>query len=282
MTLLRVVCLALIVLGMLISAFLLARYFAIVSGTSSDGIDVCRAVFGADCDATLRSPLSSQIGIPLAGWGIVYYGTLAALLVMGWALGDTFEPEATVAALAVAVLAVIASLVLAVTMAVGWAPFCLMCAVVHMTNLALLFVLKAMTRQTLVQLIAALKSGGRYVLGERAAEPVQARWKVVVVSPRRWWGSFSINGCSSRPIAEEWQPKALSTLSRSLRNTNRDPWSRSPSARPIPDLDQRTRPCKWSCSAAFNARAARHLLTRCPIYVRISTASSQLSSSIFR
>ena len=30
----------------------------------------------------------------------------------------------------------------------------------------------------MVQLIAALKTGGRYLLGERAAEPIQARWKV--------------------------------------------------------------------------------------------------------
>ena len=95
----RMLCLSLLGLGSLVSAYLLARSFALVATRVSDAIDVCSAIFGTGCDEALLSAASWQLGIPLAGWGVVYYVTLACLLVMAWALGEAFELEATLGAL---------------------------------------------------------------------------------------------------------------------------------------------------------------------------------------
>jgi hypothetical protein len=52
---LRFVSLALIVLGLAISLYLLFRHFALVGVGAQGGIDVCSAIFGTGCDAALRS-----------------------------------------------------------------------------------------------------------------------------------------------------------------------------------------------------------------------------------
>ena len=98
----RLLCLTLIGLGLVVSVYLLARTFTLMVGGGPEAIDVCSAVFGASCDAALLSPTSRQLGIPLAGWGFVYYGTLACLLVLAWALGEAFELPATLGALLLA------------------------------------------------------------------------------------------------------------------------------------------------------------------------------------
>ena len=52
---------------------------------------------GRGYDEALQSPLAFQLGLPLAGWGLVYYGTLASLLLLGWTIGESFRFEATTA-----------------------------------------------------------------------------------------------------------------------------------------------------------------------------------------
>jgi hypothetical protein len=52
---LRFVSLALIVLGLAISLYLLFRHFALVGAGAHGGIDVCSAIFGTGCDTALQS-----------------------------------------------------------------------------------------------------------------------------------------------------------------------------------------------------------------------------------
>ena len=78
------------------------------------------------------------MGIPLSGWGIVYYGTLLCLLLMGWTLGDAFLPESTLTAGVLAAVGCAVSVTLSVIMLAGHAPFCPLCMIVHGINLALL------------------------------------------------------------------------------------------------------------------------------------------------
>ena len=61
-------------------------------------VDICSALFGTGCDETLQSRTAVQLGLPLAGWGLIYYGTLASLLLLGWAMGDAFQFEASLTA----------------------------------------------------------------------------------------------------------------------------------------------------------------------------------------
>lgn len=110
---------------------------------------------GRGYDDALRSPLAVQLGLPLAGWGLVYYGTLTSLL-LGWTVGETFRFEATTAAFLLALAAAFGSVVLFVVMVTDLSPFCPMCAVVHAINLLLLFPLKRLTGRPVGHLVQAV------------------------------------------------------------------------------------------------------------------------------
>jgi uncharacterized membrane protein len=169
----------LIVCGAAVSGYLLLAHFSVVSSEVQSHPDFCSAVFGVGCGAALQGPLAVQLGLPLAGWGLVYYGTLAALLLLGWTIGDTFRFEATTAALSIAFAAALGSIALFVAMVTDWSPLCPLCAVVHAVNLLLLFPLQRLTGRPIGQVILALGAAAKYVLGGKLADPVMARWKLV-------------------------------------------------------------------------------------------------------
>ena len=75
-------CLVLIGLGLTISGYLLWRHFVPADLSAPARSDFCSALFGTGCDDALRSRLAVQFGLPLAGWGLVYYGTLVSLLLL--------------------------------------------------------------------------------------------------------------------------------------------------------------------------------------------------------
>ncbi|MBL7224458.1 MAG: thioredoxin domain-containing protein [Candidatus Brocadiae bacterium] len=175
----RSISLILIALALTVSGYLLYRHFALTGPPALSGTDFCSAVFGVGCDKALRSPLAVQLGLPLAGWGLVYHGTLAALLLLGWAVGDSFRFEAATAALLLALAAALGSLALFVVMLTPLAPFCPLCAVAHAINLLLLFPLKRLTGRPVRQLAQAVGGAIRYLVGRKTADPAAARWKLV-------------------------------------------------------------------------------------------------------
>ena len=177
--LVRLICLTLIGLGLTVSGYLLLRHCALADLSAQSGTDFCSALFGTSCDDALRSPLAVQLGLPLAGWGLVYYGTLASLLLLGWTVGETFRFEATTVAFLLALAAAFGSVVLFVVMVTDLSPFCPMCAVVHAINLLLLFPLKRLTGRPVVQLVQAVAGAIRYIVGGKSADPVATRWKMV-------------------------------------------------------------------------------------------------------
>src|SRR5262249_37194394 len=116
----------------------------------------CSILMGKSCDGALQSPMSKQLGLPLAGWGIVFYGTLAALLLLGWFLGDAFGFESALAALMLSAAGAVLSALLLVSMLVSAAPFCPMCAGVHVINFLLVPCYKRLAGRPAVDLIRAL------------------------------------------------------------------------------------------------------------------------------
>jgi uncharacterized membrane protein len=171
--------LTLVVLGFTISGYLLFRHFAIADLSAQTETDFCSALFGKGCDDALRSPLAIQFGLPLAGWGLVYYGTLVSLLFLAWTMGEGFQTEATTGALLLAAGSAIGSVTLFVVMSTDLSPFCPMCATVHAINILLLFPLKRMTGLSLGQLVRAVGRAIKYLVGGKAADPAAARWKCV-------------------------------------------------------------------------------------------------------
>src|SRR5882724_187016 len=119
----------LVLLGLAVSGYLLERHFALTGGAA--GRSVCSTVLHLDCDEALASPMSQVAGLPLAGWGIVYFGTLATLLLVANALGEPMLATATRVGLAISLLGAAAGIVLLAMMAFGVSPFCPLCVAVH-------------------------------------------------------------------------------------------------------------------------------------------------------
>ena len=120
-----------------------------------------------------------QLGLPLAGWGVVYYGTLISLLLLGWFVGQPFELAAAVAALVLSAVAALLSVVLFGLMVGSQTAFCPLCAVVQGLNVALAPVLYKHARRPFSKIRTAVTGSAAYLLGKEAADPREARWTLV-------------------------------------------------------------------------------------------------------
>jgi len=168
---------ALTLLGLLVSGYLFGRTLTLLMSQDPDAFDVCSAIFGAGCDKTLLSATSWVLGLPLAGWGIVYYGALLMLFFMARALGDEFAPQSLTAALMMSVAGAMSSLVLATLLLGGWAPFCPLCMVVHVINLLLAAALKIRLGSSWAGVAKALASALRPLFQKPAGRPPLWRWR---------------------------------------------------------------------------------------------------------
>lgn len=175
----RFASLLLIGLGLGVSGYLLLRTFSLYANSTGEGIDVCSAVFGTGCDATLLDRRAWLLGIPPAGWGLVYYGALAWLVVTGWMMHERFQREAVLGALLLAFGGAVVSIVLAALLIAGFAPFCPLCLVVHAVNLLLVVSLKGLTGRSLSDSLRSLKTGLGYLIGRSQPAQRDAPWKVL-------------------------------------------------------------------------------------------------------
>jgi protein-disulfide isomerase/uncharacterized membrane protein len=126
----------LVVVGFALSAYLLARTFVLLAAVAPGSVDVCSTVFGRGCDETLSAD-EPLFGLPLAGWGIVFFGMIGGALLLGQ-LVDRLREAAGAVAFVFAIFGAAASLVLAARFVLGYAPFCPLCTTVHAVCLALL------------------------------------------------------------------------------------------------------------------------------------------------
>ncbi len=172
-----VIAFALTICGAVSSAYLLMRHFALVSG-QPERFDLCKAIYGGNCDEAIRSGMGDQLGIPLAGWGLVHFIVVAVMLLLANFLGKTFRIEGTVAAFFLCLASTVVGAVLTSKMFTGAAAFCPFCLAVHTVNLLLIPVIVLASGQTLRELLSAFVQGIKYVFGARVDDPVLARWKV--------------------------------------------------------------------------------------------------------
>ena len=172
-------CMSLMTSGTLVSGYLLFRTFALLTSGAHGPPDVCAAVFGIGCDEALLSATSWQLGIPLAGWGLVYYVTLASILVLAWIIDDAFAPVAMSGAMVLGVLGALSSAILIVVIAAGLAPLCPLCLVVHAVNFSLVGVIERLDGRPIREIGASVRAGLAYVFGAEASRPAAARWHVV-------------------------------------------------------------------------------------------------------
>lgn len=127
----------LLLAGLGVSLYLLFRTYGLLYGEAVAGGDFCSAVLDVSCDETLQSTSSWLLGIPIAGWGVVYFGGLLVLLTLAWLIEDLFRPQAIAGAVAANVAGLGFSVYLLIMIATKQAPLCPMCLVVHSLNLLL-------------------------------------------------------------------------------------------------------------------------------------------------
>ncbi|MBN2308481.1 MAG: thioredoxin domain-containing protein [Candidatus Hydrogenedentes bacterium] len=177
--LMRVIGLVLIVSGLVVSGYLLFRTFTLLLNQDPDAFDVCSAVFGTGCDKTLLSASSWFLRIPVAGWGVVYFGALGGFLLLAMAMGDAFRREALLGALWLGAAGVCGSIVLSAILVGGWAPFCPLCMVVHGINILLFLSLKRISGCTVGAVCAAPFHAAKALLGRDGGSRAELRWKMV-------------------------------------------------------------------------------------------------------
>jgi protein-disulfide isomerase/uncharacterized membrane protein len=124
----------LVVAGLAISAYLLHRHFAAAEGAAPG---VCSLVLDLDCDAALTSAWSVVLGIPLAGWGVIQFGTIGTLLLLAAPVGRPFDVVARRAAAVLGLAGAAASAVLVVATLAGVVPFCPFCSAIHVVSFVL-------------------------------------------------------------------------------------------------------------------------------------------------
>ena len=252
----RSICLILIGLALTISGYLLFRHFALADLSAQMGTDFCSTLFGRGCDDALRSPSAIQFGLPLAGWGLVYYGTLVLLLLLAWMPGETFGVEAMTGAFVLALGAAVGSLALFVAMATEILPFCPMCATVHAINVLLLFPLKRMTGRSMGQLACAVGSAVRYIVGGKTVDPAAARWQcvgflvpgLVAVIIYQW--VFVEYTLHAHAVEGSFDPVQTWPCSSRVCSTRSPSLTRTLSWAPLMRL------CEWSCSMIFSVPGA--------------------------
>jgi protein-disulfide isomerase len=128
--------LALCVIGLLVSEYMFLRTLWLIADVAPQAVDLCSAVFGGSCDATLKAA-PALFGIPLSGWGVVFFGTLILLLVIAWALAGSFARRAAYLCFAVTLPAALTAVWLASLFVFGQAPWCPLCSVSHVLTWAL-------------------------------------------------------------------------------------------------------------------------------------------------
>jgi protein-disulfide isomerase/uncharacterized membrane protein len=143
----RIIIFALLALEFILSASLFLQHLA-ADHTLAGRFNFCSVFAGGGCGQALNSNWAVILGIPLAGWGLVYAATLAMILACATFAGMRLRREATALALAAVIAAALAGLVLLGVMLSGRTAFCPLCAAVHAINL------------TLVPLIARLHEPG--------------------------------------------------------------------------------------------------------------------------
>lgn len=128
----RALALGLIVLNWVLCAYLSFRSTQL-KGEKVNIPDLCKTVFGSTCDRALSTTISWQLGYPLTGWGLTYFGLLGVLFSLRKPLADWVV--LFVAAFGVGVSAFQSNLILTAGVS------CPVCLTIHFVNLVTLVVL---------------------------------------------------------------------------------------------------------------------------------------------
>jgi len=173
------VCILLVGIGLAGSAYLTGRVFASFASGKPEGFDLCAALFSTGCDDTLADERSWILNVPIAGWGLVYFTSLAGLLFLARFMKRAFETEALLAGSLVTLAGIGVGLALSVAAWLGHARLCPLCLSVHAINLLLLLALRQASGRPVREQVRILRDASEWLLRSRAEMPDPVRWKFV-------------------------------------------------------------------------------------------------------
>ncbi|MDP3358466.1 MAG: thioredoxin domain-containing protein [Lutibacter sp.] len=165
-----------VIIGLFVSGYLLFNHYSILAGKPFE-TDLCSVVFGKGCDAAAFSGVSNFMKIPVGGWGMVYLGILGCYLLMSQLLFKKGNNEIIQLSFWISFVGVFFSLFYVMIMALNPMLFCPFCAVFHILNFTLFFLVKKLSGASFRELFKGLlKALGIVFL----AKPVPAhfsKWK---------------------------------------------------------------------------------------------------------
>ena len=141
--------------------------------------NICSAVFGLSCDATLQNTNASFLGLPWAGWGVLYFTVIIAFLGLKSFLQKDFEQEANAANLAWTGVGSVVSLGLLAAFLSDNTPFCSLCMVVHIANLGLFGLFASEYSGTPNAFFQSLGKGVSYLFTGQSSQPRLAKFKLL-------------------------------------------------------------------------------------------------------
>ncbi|MCD2421881.1 DsbA family protein [Niabella pedocola] len=131
----RVLAAVLMILAVVLSFYLFYKHL------HAGGPDVCSAVFGNSCNGALSGPYAEVLGLPLGGWGILYYFVLGLFFLIPLLFGKAFLEGSRFFIFLFSCCSVGAGIYLMGVMLVHPGLFCPLCTIIHSINFLLFFLL---------------------------------------------------------------------------------------------------------------------------------------------
>ena len=166
-----------ILLGLLVSVYLFYDYLNIAKAASEGRISLCTTIFGKGCDNALQSSFSTQLGLPLAGWGIIFYLLIILFLLIPSLFGKSFKPEAALLIYLATLAGLLAAVGLLAVMLINTSLFCPFCTIIHIINIILFFLLNRLSGYSARNFLQDFKTIPSFFTRVRTLPTV--RWKII-------------------------------------------------------------------------------------------------------
>ena len=161
--------------GLIVSGYLLFHHFALVSG-QAEPTNICSTLFNKSCDAALMSDYSSFWGIPLGGWGIIYFTMLGLFILLSQWLPDSLKGVMIQTGFWMSLVGIGFSVYYIFSMIKYPALICPLCIVFHVLNFILFFLIKRLTGLSFLDLTKNLwDSIKTFILG-RSFNIASSQW----------------------------------------------------------------------------------------------------------
>ena len=172
------ICTFLTGIGFAATAYLTGRVLDLAASRGPGAPDLCSALFASSCDGALGDERFWILGVPLAGWGLVYFTALGGLLFLARFTKGAFEAEALLAGTLVTLSGTAVGIALSAWMLLGHAPLCPLCLAVHAISVLLLLALRRASPGPFAAQLRRVRGAWRWLVGA-AETPEPVRWKLV-------------------------------------------------------------------------------------------------------